>query len=93
LYFESIGLAAARMAVLEFNVHIIPDFAIDNVYYSIASCMIVLVDSFIISNSSIQQMPLSLSTSAPDSNIISFVSGSLLTKAVKPTADNPFPEL
>jgi hypothetical protein len=35
--------------------------------------------SSILSNSSIQQIPKSLNTNAPDSNIISFVSGSLVT--------------
>lgn len=37
LYFESMGLAAARIAVLEFKVQIIPALAMDTVYCSIAS--------------------------------------------------------
>ena len=47
--------------------------------------------SFILSNSSMQQMPLSASTSAPPSPLNSFVSGSRSTPAVNPTLDEPFP--
>lgn len=36
-YFEFTGLAAARIAVLAFNVQMIPALATDTVYYSIAS--------------------------------------------------------
>lgn len=91
LYFESIGFAAARMAVLEFSVQIIPALAIETVCYSIASCRMTLVLSSILSNSSIQQIPLSESTSAPLSSTFSFVSGSLVTYAVRPTAEDPLP--
>jgi len=79
LYFESIGFAAAKTAVLAFKVHIIPAFAIDTVYCSIASCKITLVLSSILSNSSIQQIPLSDKTNAPDSRTFSHVSGSFET--------------
>ena len=40
-----------------------------------------------------QQIPLSDKTNAPLSNTISFVSGSLVTYTVRPTADEPFPEV
>eukprot|EP00955_Chlamydomonas_euryale_P080466 363427-Chlamydomonas_euryale.AAC.5 len=52
---------------------------------SIASCSIERAESLILSNSSMQQMPLSLSTSAPDSRTISLESGSRVTYAVRPT--------
>jgi len=40
-----------------------------------------------------QQIPLSDKTRAPLSRTISFVSGSLVTYTVKPTADDPLPEV
>jgi len=67
--------------------------ATEIVYYSIASCNIVLALSSILSNSSIQQIPISLKTNAPDSRTISLVSGSLETYTVRPTADEPFPDV
>lgn len=92
-YLELTGLAAAKTAVLAFRVQIIPAFATDTVYYSIASCRITLVPSSILSNSSIQQIPLSDRTNAPLSNTNSLVSGSLVTYTVSPTAELPFPEV
>jgi hypothetical protein len=77
-YLDLTGLAAARMAVRAFNVQMMPALATDTVYCSIASCNITLVPSSILSNSSIQQIPLSDRTKAPDSRTISFVSGSLV---------------
>ena len=47
--------------------------------------------SFILSNSSMQQMPLSARISAPPSTFSSFVSGSRNTPAVNPTLEEPFP--
>ncbi|KAL7442925.1 hypothetical protein ACHAXM_008615 [Skeletonema potamos] len=47
----------------------------------------------ILSNSSIQQMPRSERTKAPDSITSSRVSGSRTTDAVRPTADDPFPDV
>lgn len=79
LYFESIGFAAARTAVLAFKVQIIPALATETVCYSIASCKMTRVLSSILSNSSIQQIPQSESTNAPDSRTFSHVSGSLAT--------------
>jgi len=38
-YRPNSGFAAAKILVLEFNVAYIPAFAIDIVYYSIASCI------------------------------------------------------
>ena len=56
---------------------------------SIASWMDVLSESFILSNSSIKQTPLSASTRAPPSSVHSRVIGSLRTDAVRPTAEAP----
>ena len=78
-YFECTGLAAAKIAVLALSWQIIPAFATDTVCYSIASCNITLVLSSILSNSSMQHIPLSESTRAPLSRMISLVSGSLVT--------------
>lgn len=47
--------------------------------------------SFILSNSSIRQIPLSARTRAPPSKVHSLVIGSLWTAAVSPTAEAPFP--
>ena len=58
---------------------------------TIASWIDVLSCSFILSNSSMRQTPLSASTSAPPSSVHSLVSGSLCTLAVSPTADAPLP--
>lgn len=91
LYFEFIGLAAAKMAVLEFNWQTMPAFAIDIVCCYIAYSNIVFELSSILSNSSIQHMPKSLRTKAPLSNTNSLVSGSFLTLAVRPTALEPRP--
>ncbi|KDR14097.1 hypothetical protein L798_11833 [Zootermopsis nevadensis] len=65
--------------------------AIEIVCCSITSCIAVRSVSAILSNSSIQQMPWSASTSAPPSNIISPVRGSFMTAAVRPTPDEPLP--
>lgn len=40
-----------------------------------------------------QQIPLSDNTRAPDSNMISFVSISWVIYAVRPTNEDPFPEV
>ena len=92
-YLEFTGFAAAKTAVLAFNVQIIPALATDTVYYSMASCRITLVLSSILSNSSIQQIPLSERTKAPLSKMISLVSGSLVMYTVRPTAELPFPDV
>ena len=47
--------------------------------------------SFILSNSSMRQMPRSASTSAPPSSVHSRVMGSFVTVAVRPTAEAPLP--
>lgn len=46
----------------------IPAFAIEIVYYSIASCIATLSSALILSNSSIQQTPPLAKTNAPASN-------------------------
>lgn len=70
---------------------VIPAFAIDTVYCSITSWILVLSLSSILSNSSMQQIPVSANTKAPPSNTSSFVTGSFWTAAVKPTPDDPLP--
>lgn len=78
MYLLSFGLAAAKIAVLAFNEHTTPYLAIDIVCYSITSCKIDYVPSSILSNSSIQHIPWSDNTRAPDSKIVSPVYGSFL---------------
>jgi hypothetical protein len=53
--------------------------------------MFVRSRSSILSNSSIQQMPVSAKTKAPPSRTTSFETGSLRTAAVKPTPEEPLP--
>jgi hypothetical protein len=77
-YFEFTGLAAARIAVLALRVQMIPALATETVYCSMASWRMTLVLSSILSNSSMQQIPLSERTRAPLSKTISLVSGSLV---------------
>ncbi len=91
LYLPYTGLAAANTDVLAFNYVVIPAFAIDTVYYSITSWIDVLSLSSILSNSSMQQTPISAKTRAPPSKQSSFVTGSLNTAAVNPTPDEPLP--
>ena len=64
----------------------IPALEIEIDCCSIASWMLVRSASFILSNSSIRQTPLSASTSAPPSSVHSRVTESLWTDAVRPTA-------
>ena len=90
-YFPRRGLAAARTAVLEFRIVVIPALAIEMVYCSMASCRMVLPFSSILSNSSIQQIPLSAMTNAPPSNVNSPVRESFIRAAVRPTPDEPLP--
>jgi len=78
-YLEPIGLAAAKIAVLALRVQIIPALATETDCCSIASWRMTLVFSSILSNSSMQQIPLSDKTSAPLSRTISLVSGSFVT--------------
>lgn len=65
----------------------------ERVCCSITSCSTDLVLSFILSNSSMQQMPLSLSTRAPVWRTSCRVSGSFVTYAVRPTALEPLPDV
>jgi hypothetical protein len=66
-------LAAARMAVREFSWHTMPALAIEIVCCSIAYSRMVLLFWSILSNSSMQHIPKSLSTKAPDSKMNSRV--------------------
>ena len=66
-------------------------FAMDIVCCSMTSWIAVLSVSIILSNSSMQQTPWSANTRAPPSKIISYVTGSFMTAAVRPTPDEPRP--
>ena len=91
LYRDSTGFADASTAVRALRVQMMPALAMDTVCCSMTSCRMLRVLSFILSNSSMQQMPRSLNTSAPDSRMSSLVSGSFVMYAVRPTADEPLP--
>ena len=60
---------------------------------ALTSWRIERVASFILSNSSMQQIPPSHSTKAPLSSTNCLVSGSVTTYAVNPTADEPLPDV
>src|ERR1700730_2972716 len=66
-------------------------FVTETVCCSITSCKTDRVASDILSNSSMQQTPPSERTSAPDSKTNCRVSGSRVTYAVRPTAEEPLP--
>ena len=68
-----------------------PTLAMEMVCCSITSWMAVRSPSIILSNSSMQQTPRSANTSAPPSSIISPVTGSFITAAVRPTPEEPLP--
>ena len=91
MYLPWIGFAAARIELQALSLVVIPALAIETVYYSITSWIATQSYSSILSNSSIQQIPLSAKTNAPPSNTISLVSGSLVIVAVKPAPDEPLP--
>ena len=91
LYRPYAGFAAASTAVRALSVVVIPALAMDTVCCSITSWIAVRSLSSILSNSSMQQMPLSASTSAPPSRTISPVTVSRCTEAVKPTPELPRP--
>jgi hypothetical protein len=88
LYRPYRGLAAARIDVRAFRVVDIPAFDIDIVCCSITSWIAVRSVSSILSNSSMQQIPLSASTSAPPSVI--FLSSNVLMMNVKLANLTPF---
>ena len=90
-YRDPFGLAAAMTAQRACSVAVIPALAMEIDCCSIASWIDVRSPSFILSNSSIRQTPLSASTSAPPSSVHSRVTGSLCTDAVRPTAEAPWP--
>ena len=79
------------MAVLAFREVVIPALAIEIVYCSITSWIFVLSLSSILSNSSMQQIPVSARTKAPPSKTTSPVVWSFITAAVRPTPDEPLP--
>ena len=85
------GFAAARTEHLALRLACIPALAIVTVCCSMASWMATLSASLILSNSSTQTIPRSASTIAPASNLLSLVSGSEVTAAVKPTPLDPLP--
>ena len=67
LYLPYKGFAAAKIEVRALSVVDMPALLIDMVCCSITSWIAVLSESSILSNSSMQQMPLSARTSAPPS--------------------------
>ena len=73
------------------SVVVMPALAIETVCCSITSWIAVRSASSILSNSSMQQIPLSASTSAPPSRTSSPVALSRITAAVSPTPDEPLP--
>jgi len=79
--------------VRELSEQMMPALATETVPCSMASCKIERAPSLILSNSSMQHTPRSDSTSAPLSSTNSLVSGSRVTYAVRPTADEPLPEV
>ena len=81
------------MEVRAFRVVEMPALEMEMVCCSITSWMAVRSLSSILSNSSMQQMPLSASTKAPPSRTISSVTGSRITAAVRPTPEEPRPEV
>ena len=87
------GLAAARMDVRALSVAWIPALVIEMVCCSIASWIATWSLASILSNSSMQQMPLSANIKAPASMQNSPVSTSFATVAVKPAADDDFPDV
>ena len=91
LYRPYAGFAAARIEVLAFSVVVIPALAIDTVCCYITSWIAVRSYSSILSNSSIQHIPISASTNAPASKESYFVKGSQTMAAVKPTPELPLP--
>ena len=91
MYVPLIGFAAAITEQRAYRLVIIPALEIEIDYCSMASWIEVLSLSFILSNSSIRHTPLSAKTSAPASKVHSYVTGSLWTPAVKPTALAPLP--
>lgn len=93
LYSPYNGLAAAKTEHLAFKEWCTPAFAIVTVYYSIASWIATLSNSFILSNSSIQIIPLSAKTMAPASKDLSLVFLSTVTEAVSPTPEEPLPDV
>ena len=84
-------MAAAKIDVLAFSVVVIPALAIDTVCCYITSWIAVRSYSSILSNSSIQHIPISANTNAPAYNDIYFEFGSVTIAAVKPTPELPLP--
>mmetsp|Transcript_18826 Transcript_18826/g.64108 ORF Transcript_18826/g.64108 Transcript_18826/m.64108 type:complete len:342 (-) Transcript_18826:199-1224(-) len=91
LYLPPTGLAAASTEDLALSVVVMPALAMEIVCCSITSWMEVRSVSSILSNSSMQQMPMSAITSAPPSSTISPVSVSRVTAAVRPAPELPRP--
>ena len=91
-YLPKDGFAAARTAVLAFNVATMPPFATETVCCSMASWMATRSSGRILSISSMQAMPLSARTNAPASKLM-LPPFSRTTAAVKPAAVVPLPEV
>jgi hypothetical protein len=70
---------------------VIPAFAIEMVYCSMASWIATQSWGLILSNSSMQTTPPSARTNAPPSRWNCLVLGSWIMAAVRPAADEPLP--
>ena len=90
-YLPPTGFAAAMTEHRACSEVTMPALEIEMDCCSIASWMDTRSWSFILSNSSIRQTPLSAMTKAPPCNTHSRVTGSFCTAAVRPTADAPLP--
>ena len=91
LYLPNKGLAAASTEVRALRLVVIPALAIETVCCSITSWIHARSYSVILSNSSIQQIPISAKTNAPASRLTYLVAGSILMQAVRPTSELPLP--
>ena len=92
-YLPCLGFAAARIAVRALRLAWMPALVMDIVCCSIASWIATWSVASILSNSSMQQMPLSASIKAPASTPNSPVSLSLAMHAVRPAADAALPDV
>merc|ERR1719219_978430 len=90
-YLPHTGLAAARTQHRALSRAWIPALEIVTRPCSMTSWIAVLSRSVILSNSSIQTMPLSAKTMAPASSLLSPDSWSVVTAAVRPTPEEPRP--
>eukprot|EP00268_Persea_americana_P047389 TRINITY_DN4936_c0_g1_i1.p1 TRINITY_DN4936_c0_g1~~TRINITY_DN4936_c0_g1_i1.p1 ORF type:complete len:108 (+),score=3.12 TRINITY_DN4936_c0_g1_i1:333-656(+) len=90
-YLPPIGFAAAITEHRALRDVTIPAFDMLMLCCSMASCILALSRSFMLSNSSMRQMPLSARTRARHCKVHAPVIGSLPTATDSPAAEEPFP--